>query len=261
MEAHHDPRRIPFQVAVYRLQSRLGASPAEIALWVAGFVPGTQLVAYLAEADSAAQFNFQAELYPNDPDWLDSSAKLSACYFDEDAVASIVPSERFVEVPRALEKLKNLGRGVPDPSGFIKSLIRQDRLLCMHPVAGLPDLNDDLQFQASLLQETQLREAIADYFGEPGSSEPSAASEASTASAPRVIWRQILYANISSIDEESGGRASLRQVVKWLRANGGPRIVDDGQPDEIIWTDDYGTRHRTDKKTLSNAMSASRKRA
>ncbi len=255
--------RIPYQVAAYRLKNRLDASPGEIALWVAGFVPGAKLVAFTSELDDAAPLDFQSNVYCSDPDWLDYGKKLSGCYFDELAVESITPAERFVDMQRALERLQGVMADVPDPAGLIRTLIENDRLECAHPIAGVPDLQDEVQFRGALVNERELEDAIGVYF--PQSHAPTAPlgrrgnQQADAGPGPRVAWRKILNANIADIDREHGGKATVVEVIRWLRRHGGTRIIKEGEPDELRWLDDSRTPQRAKKSTVSNAISAARR--
>lgn len=258
-------RRIPFQVAAHRLKNRLDASTGEIALWVAGFVSGTTLTAFTSELDDAAQFNFQSGIYANDPNSLDYGKKLSDCYFDASAVETIVPSERYVDMQTAVERLQRVANDIPDPVGLIKNLIKHDRLQCAHPIVGVPRLDDEAEFFGALINARDLGRAIADHFSHGLDRLPSAAptrdcrQQPDAASAPRVAWRRVLYERIDEIDRQAGGKARLRAVIRWLRQHGGRRILKEGEPDELLWIDDNNTRQRAKKSTVSNAISLARK--
>jgi hypothetical protein len=59
------------------------------------------------------------------------------------------------------------------------------------------------------------------------------------------------------IDES--GKASCRDVIKYLRSSNNKRIPDEGSVDELHWIDDYGSTQIATKKTVSNAISDARK--
>lgn len=262
--------RIPYQVAALRLKERLDASPAEIALWVAGFVTGTKLVAFTSELDDAAPFDFQSGIYPNDPDWLDYGKKLSGCYFEELAVETLQPTERFIGVPEAIQTLQRVMENLPDAAGLIRSRIKNGDLTCLHPIAGFPELDDDVQFAGALLPNSDLERTINTYrstgFGDLPRSIPTrkeARLRYTDTGKRRVAWRRVLYAHISEIDEQHNGKASVRQVIRWLRLHGGDQICDEEEADVegadvLVWFDDNRTRQRARKATVANAISEAR---
>lgn len=257
--------RTPYQVAAQRLATRLGASPGEIALWVAGFVTGTTLTAFQSELDDAPPLDFQAGIYPNDPDWLDYGKKLSGCYFDERAIETINPKRRFITVLDAVHELRGMVNDMPDAEGFIKSRIRNDGLECLHPIAGAPNLDDQAQFLNSLLPRSEFEAEIKRYFPDVGNlahvdsiRAHDFAKESHVGNA-RVVWRQALNSCIAEIDKVYGGRASVSDVIRWLKRNGGPRILREGPPGELFWLDDEGTPKRVVKATVSNALPYARR--
>lgn len=259
-------RRIPYQVAAHRLATRLNASPGEIALWVAGFVKNAHLRAFQSESDDSAPLEFRANLFPTDPGWLDYERKLAGCYFDEEAVNTIAPTKRFVSVADAIQQLEGMPRSVPDPAGLIRSRIRNDGLECLHPIAGEPDLDDDAEFLASLLPQSDFEGLLKRYFDgvNANSAHPSATGHGSAPSesypgSGRVAWRRILSAELPKIDRQYGGKASVLDVIRWLREHGGDRILKGGEADELFWRDDNGTRQRVTKSTVSNAISETRR--
>lgn len=257
--------RIPYQVAAQRLATRLKASPGEVALWVAGFVTGTSLTAFESELDDAPPLDFQAGIYVNDPDWLDYGKKLAGCYFDERAIDTINPKRRFISVMDAVRRLRDIVNDMPDAEGFIKSRIMNDGLECLHPIAGVPDLDDQAQFLGSLLPRSEFEAALKRYFPDVGNLTPvdttrghDFAKESQVGNA-RVAWRQVLNSHIAEIDKANNGRASVSRVIHWLKKNGGSRILPKGQPDELFWVDDQRTCKRVSKATVSNALTYARR--
>jgi len=174
-----------------------------------------------------------------------------------------MPTDRFTDMQRALERLQVVIGDVPDPAGFIKALIDNDRLQCAHPIVGIPDLDDEMQFGGALLNERELEEAIEIYFPQSHFATSPLGTRATQQTdetlGVRVAWRKILNANIADIDREHGGKATVVEVIRWLRRHGGTRIIKEGEPDELRWLDDSRTPQRAKKSTVSNAISAARR--
>jgi hypothetical protein len=76
----------------------------------------------------------------------------------------------------------------------------------------------------------------------------------------RVAWRIVLFDKIKDIDSAAGGKATVREAIKWLKEYGGERITRSGESDELVWLDDMGTRQTVKKKTVSSALSEARKK-
>lgn len=259
-------RRIPFQVAAHRLRARLDASPGEIALWVAGFVSGAKLTAFTSEIDDAARFDFQSAIHPNEPDWLDYNKQLSGCYFDERAVDAIAPAERFISMREAVAYLEEITGGMPDAAGFIRSRVENDGLLCLHPIAGIPDLGDKSECEGALLPREALENAVHAYFGpDLNRSAPrlpmsgGARQHISAILRGRVAWRRILNEHIAEIDLQHRGKATVHQVLRWLRERAGDRILPEGGADTLAWLDDEGARQTVRRATVMNAISEARR--
>jgi hypothetical protein len=75
---------------------------------------------------------------------------------------------------------------------------------------------------------------------------------------PRVAWKKILYERIREIDTAHRGKAKVQQVIRWLKTNGGDRVKNEGNIDELIWVDDLGNRQTVGKKTISNELTNAR---
>ena len=71
-----------------------------------------------------------------------------------------------------------------------------------------------------------------------------------------AYWRTVLYLNIKIIDTPK--RASVREVIKYLRGLNNKRIPDKGTCDELFWIDDYDNEQKVIKKTVSTASSFAR---
>lgn len=72
----------------------------------------------------------------------------------------------------------------------------------------------------------------------------------------RVAWKIVLFEKIREIDRHYGHRADVTEVIRWLKKNGGSRIIDDDGVEQIIWIDDLSGRHSVTKKTVSSELSA-----
>lgn len=158
--------RIPYQVAVHQLQDRLAASLGEIALWVSGFVDKDYLTAYESSLPDAPRFEFQSGLYPTDPEWLDYDKKLASCYFDSDEVERFAPARRFIPFPEAVRRFSEAVPSIHGPDRLIVSLVLNDQIgPPTHPIAGIPDLNDEVQLSSSFLPVNDVEAAISCFFG------------------------------------------------------------------------------------------------
>ncbi len=159
---------------------------------------------------------------------------------------------------------------VPDPEGLIdadQTLVERDALLAWLDARNFPR-------PASLLPEgspqcqQQARPGTKGATGETAEQRRADAAErpsdlpASGAVAPgRVAWIKILQENIRAIDAEFGGKASVLEVIRWLKDHGGERILADGGREAIVWLDDLRDRQIVQKKRISNAISDARRLA
>lgn len=71
----------------------------------------------------------------------------------------------------------------------------------------------------------------------------------------RVRWRVYLEENLPKIDQDCGGRASVDEVIRWLRRHGGGIVEPGGRSDEIQWKDLDGEIRRVARGTVSNYLS------
>ncbi|MGK5028479.1 hypothetical protein [Janthinobacterium sp. MDT1-19] len=74
----------------------------------------------------------------------------------------------------------------------------------------------------------------------------------------RVYWRILINDRIGDIDQLHGGKAEVTQVIRWLKANGGKRIIADESIEKLYWLDDNNGRQAAGKKSISNAISEAR---
>lgn len=87
---------------------------------------------------------------------------------------------------------------------------------------------------------------------------PSGDNNKPNSTAKLVYWRATLYSKIKQIDVNK--KASVREIIKYLRRLGDSRLPDKGGHDELFWIDDNETEQRVQKKAVSNAASTARKR-
>lgn len=112
------------------LNSRLGASMAEIAAWVVLGENSGGVRAFKQQSDpkNLNRFYFEAEM---DHDYL---VPLLNCEFDEKEVCEFEPKERFISGESCLEVLRNL---VDQPADvFLMEMIRGGKITDLHPVTG-----------------------------------------------------------------------------------------------------------------------------
>lgn len=107
------------------------------------------------------------------------------------------------------------------------------------------------------LPEATGESSDADGKGEAGAvTSPSGDVVVPMSTTNQVYWRVILNSNIKKIDGNK--KASVREIIKYLRVLGDKRLPDKGAQDELLWIDDMGTEQRVQKKAVSNAASNAR---
>jgi hypothetical protein len=107
----------------------------------------------------------------------------------------------------------------------------------------------------------QIRDGAAAAMGIDRADEQTFTS-ASRAGGPRVFWRYQLADNLHLIDAPT--KATAKDAISWLIRNSGgrirkPTVLDDPYA-AIEWRDDLDTWHPVKKQTVSNTLSALRKR-
>lgn len=130
----------PYPKAMRMLKERLGATPAELAVWVSlGDEPGCGgITAYL-------EVNLTANPPKLEFDYLSSHgfdyiAPLMGAWFHAEDVDNFAPSSRYIEYPRLVERWSEHGQ-LEDVEAYIAAKVREARLDEFHPVAGRSELS------------------------------------------------------------------------------------------------------------------------
>jgi len=126
--------------AMRKLKERLGATPAELAVWVSlGDEQGYGgIAAYLEVGLTANPPKLEFDVMS--PDGYDYIAPLMGAWFVADDIDSFEPASRYIEYPRLVERWSEHGQ-LEDVEAYIAAKIREARLDEFHPVAGGSELS------------------------------------------------------------------------------------------------------------------------
>lgn len=84
---------------------------------------------------------------------------------------------------------------------------------------------------------------------------------AAVVGAPRARWILALGQLLPALENQIDRRATVREVVRYLRDNGSNlSVLPEGNPEELFWRTEQGGKKRVLKKTLHNEISKYRKR-
>lgn len=139
-QADSQPKYIPYPRAMQVLRERVGATPAELAVWVSfGDEPGCGgLPAYLDVNLSADPPKLEFDVWsPADFDYI---APLMGAWFLCLDIDNFEPMSRYIEYPRLVERWSETGQ-LENVEAYIAARVREARLDEFHPVAGRSELS------------------------------------------------------------------------------------------------------------------------
>lgn len=150
------PEYVPYPRAMRLLQERLGATPAELAVWVTfGDKPGCGGIAAYLEAnksDNPERMDFDCW----STDDFDYVGPLMGAWFLARDVAKFKPASRYIKYPRLVERWSEYGQ-LEDVEAYILAKVREDRLAEIHPVTASSELGwRDRDFQRPAKETTLL---------------------------------------------------------------------------------------------------------